>query len=60
MALAVGARRYTGGENHRAFLGLSLALLETTATSIGGQVIEQERHYGPALLAGYQYMADSG
>lgn len=57
---AVCARAYTSGVKHRALGGLCYAQIVTTTARLGPTTIEAERHYGPALLVGYQYTAASG
>lgn len=57
---AVGARGYTGGLKHRAFAELCYGQVVTTVTTLDIDRTTSDRHYGPALLGGYQYTAASG
>lgn len=54
LSFAAGARGYTGGTRHRAFLEASVSqiLLELAP--------EPGRRYGPGLQVGYQYVAHGG
>ena len=57
VAFAAGARGYTGGYRHRAFLELSVSQL-VLVRSFSGE--ERRRIYGPGLQGGYQWATAGG
>lgn len=62
LTYAGGARLYTRGVKHRGFVALVVGQLVTTVNDSpfpGGTAVG-ERHYGPALMGGYQRIADTG
>ena len=61
IAGAVGVRAFTGGSRHRGLLEISLtALSNTVSSTFGGDVLEKDRHYGPGIAVGYQFVGDGG
>lgn len=70
LTLAAGVRAYTPGIKHRGFVELSLSqvaiggltsvLVEDVVPPIFVLVKESERHYGPGIQAGYQYVTAGG
>ncbi|MEJ2678071.1 MAG: hypothetical protein P8174_03225 [Gemmatimonadota bacterium] len=59
---AGGTRLYTSGVKHRAFVALVVGqlLVSETISPYPGLTLPGERQYGPALMGGYQRIADSG
>lgn len=51
-AVAAGARGYTGGQRHRAFVELSVSQISVSTSG--------SHYYGPGLQLGYQYTARHG
>ena len=71
LTFAVGVRAYTPGIKHRGFVELSfsqvvikgatLALVRDPVGVVSFVVVEEgERHYGPGIQAGYQYVTAGG
>jgi hypothetical protein len=54
VTFAVGARGFTSGLKHRGFLELSVSQVAISTTVLPG---EGERHYGPGLQLGYQFVS---
>ncbi len=60
LTVAAGVRAYTPGIKHRGFGELSLSQVATSRRLISLGEFEGERHYGPGIQAGYQYVAAGG
>lgn len=60
ITLAAGARAYTGGVRHRAFVELSVSQIGLETQYAGFTVVEGHRRYGPGAQLGYQYAALGG
>ena len=58
MTFAAGVRAYTLGIKHRAFAELSFS--QVAISSRPAFLGEGERHYGPGIQAGYQYVTAGG
>jgi hypothetical protein len=59
-AFSAGARGLVGGERHRAYAQLSLAMLQMAWKTDGVRVFDVERGYGPALTVGYHFVSGGG
>jgi hypothetical protein len=57
---AVGARLYTPGRRHRAFLEASVSELLSETLVAQGVVLRQSRRIGPGVQVGYQFVSRRG
>jgi hypothetical protein len=60
VAFATGARGFTGGKKHRAFLELSVSMLGIETCTKDEEVVQARKRYGPGVQVGYQYTATRG
>jgi hypothetical protein len=57
---AAGARVFTSGKTHRAFLEFSVSQIATEIQIIDGESYPGSRRYGPGVQVGYQYVNRGG
>ncbi len=60
VTLAAGARLFTPGRTHRAFLEGSVSQIATEVWTIDGEKYPGSRRYGPGVQVGYQYVSRGG
>ena len=60
VTVAVGARGFTAGKTHRAFLEVSASPLRVEFDTVGTTRIPRAIVYGPGVQGGYQFIARGG
>ena len=60
VTVAAGARLFTSGSTHRAFLEFSVSQVATVTVTIDGETYPWSREYGPGIQVGYQYVSNGG